>query len=104
MRALERKCTILSSLALAQYASPSFDLLSQHALSLVGRLLEKSPSSILSDQQHIRLDRIRKDRTRASAAYKVADGNSERSILVIDKSGDSWMQRWNRSFEAYHNL
>ncbi len=78
-----------------------------HSLSLLTRLLEKSPFSILSDQEHQRLNHIgKKNNLPFYSCCDALDANnvSER-VLVIDKFGD-WLKKWDLSFEAFgiHHL
>lgn len=52
-----------------------------HALSLVSRILEQSPASLLNDQQHNHLSRVRR-------GHQYKEGNQEfkERIVVIDKT------------------
>ncbi|KAI8808313.1 hypothetical protein BJ742DRAFT_893839 [Cladochytrium replicatum] len=99
-----------------------------HALALVTRLLERYPSSLISDDEHVRLHQLhtgKHHRDRAVlrkgmpvsgptktthrsykhepvSALNLSDGTSlDKRVLVIDKFGQ-WMGRWDSSFSAYN--
>ncbi|KAI8899083.1 hypothetical protein BC833DRAFT_587100 [Globomyces pollinis-pini] len=77
-----------------------------HALSLVCRLLEKSPFDVLSDADHQRLHHIGKSGGQFAPPFypccPTLDLNSCRKrMLVIDGAG-GWMEKWNNSFHAYN--
>ena len=79
-----------------------------HALALVTRLMELSPNSLISDNEHARLHQLhsgkshkrRGDRENMVSPLLLETDISNKRILVIDKYG-SWMERWDRSFDAY---
>jgi hypothetical protein len=73
-----------------------------HALALVTRLLERWPSSVISETEHSRLHHIHSGKSHRgtdSVTPLVLNGLNKR-ILVIDKYGE-WMAKWDKSFRAY---
>ncbi|KAI9336858.1 hypothetical protein DFJ73DRAFT_849949 [Zopfochytrium polystomum] len=87
-----------------------------HALSLLCHLLERSPYSLVTDESHQRIHHIAKKRGNARTSLSpkqasdgplhrccsVLDAEAvKRRILVVDGSGNEWMSKWNKSFEAY---
>jgi cation diffusion facilitator CzcD-associated flavoprotein CzcO len=74
-----------------------------HALALVTRLLERWPSSIISDTEHSRVHHLHSGKChknkRDETAPLTINGLNKR-ILVIDKYGE-WMAKWDKSFRAY---
>ena len=76
-----------------------------HSLSLLCRLLESSPFSILNDQEHQRLKHLYKKYNKTNNPLFCDCGDhlsrerTKKNIKVIDNLG-LWMQNWNNSFSA----
>jgi hypothetical protein len=74
-----------------------------HALALVSRLLERWPSSIISDAEHSRLHHLHSGKSHKKGLDKISPlllNSINKRILVIDKYGE-WMAKWDKSFRAY---
>lgn len=93
------------------------------ALTLVTRILESRPAALYTDQEHLylhwlqrqRSPNLLKTRKRGPSSDRVAYQSSHdrpyvdtfchcegrMRILVIDKLGGNWMESWNRQFSAF---
>ncbi|KAK8191349.1 FAD binding domain-containing protein [Phyllosticta capitalensis] len=78
-------------------------------LAVAARLCEHTPSAIFTDEEHQRYHWIKKHGARMSikdrknGKVKLATPQLGRrySTLVLDATGDQWMNRWNRLFKTY---
>ncbi|KAK1728709.1 hypothetical protein CaCOL14_005439 [Colletotrichum acutatum] len=79
-------------------------------LAVASRLCEHSPSALFTDEEHQRYHWIRKygrrmplkNRRNGNIIEKRTPERSQRySTLVLDATGDEWMNRWNRLFKTF---
>ncbi|OHE91982.1 FAD binding domain-containing protein [Colletotrichum orchidophilum] len=79
-------------------------------LAVASRLCEHSPSALFTDEEHQRYHWIRKygrrmplkNRRNGNIIEKRTPVRSQRySTLVLDATGDEWMNRWNRLFKTF---
>ncbi|KAH7333788.1 hypothetical protein B0J17DRAFT_631898 [Rhizoctonia solani] len=89
-------------------------------LALVARILEARPAALYTDQEHVYLHWLRRNRNpsllktrkRGPGSDWVAVGNASPGkadchcggrmrILVLDRLGEGWMPSWNRHFKAF---
>jgi hypothetical protein len=71
-----------------------------HALSLLSRLFEKSPFSLVSDDEHNRLSHLSSKQLLHECCFQLSSDQIKQRVLVIDKNG-VWMNRWNAAFTKY---
>lgn len=81
-------------------------------LAVAARLREQTPSALFTDEEHHRYHWIKKHASNAAIKNSKTGrtrtcqgGNSKRSgfqpsMLVLDKSGDMWMSKWNKLFSV----
>ncbi|KAK6216622.1 FAD binding domain-containing protein [Colletotrichum tabaci] len=79
-------------------------------LAVASRLCEHSPSALFTDEEHQRYHWIRKygrrmplkNRRNGSIIEKRTPSQGQRySTLVLDATGDEWLNRWNRLFKTF---
>ncbi|OLN86495.1 hypothetical protein CCHL11_08462 [Colletotrichum chlorophyti] len=79
-------------------------------LAVASRLCEHSPSALFTDEEHQRYHWIRKygrrmplkNRRNGSIIEKRTSTQGHRySTLVLDATGDEWLNRWNRLFKTF---
>jgi hypothetical protein len=90
-------------------------------LALVARILESRPAALYTDQEHLYLHWLQRNRSPALIKTRKRGGGNDRviiksqgdrqnngsgcdgrmRILVIDKLGEGWMTNWNRQFASF---
>ncbi|KKY15124.1 putative fad binding domain-containing protein [Diplodia seriata] len=78
-------------------------------LAVASRLCEHTPSAIFTDEEHQRYHWIRKHGARMSIKNKKSGQIAQAaprlgrrySTLVLDATGDQWMNRWNKLFKTF---
>lgn len=79
-------------------------------LAVASRLCEHSPSALFTDEEHQRYHWIRKygrrmplkNRRNGAIIEKRTPAQSQRySTLVLDATGDEWLNKWNRLFKTF---
>ncbi|TDZ54795.1 hypothetical protein CTRI78_v006019 [Colletotrichum trifolii] len=79
-------------------------------LAVASRLCEHSPSALFTDEEHQRYHWIRKygrrmplkNRRNGNIIEKrAADRGQRYSTLVLDATGDGWLNKWNRLFKTF---